>query len=87
MGCRPVPPERDLAGEDLAAGTGIENAHLTGAHLRLPGYGESGPTLEIFSYEILGERGRTAVDQPGFGHSAFAVDEVGAAHKAMLRAG
>jgi len=31
----------------------VQNAHLRGIHWRLPGYGEEGPTLEIFSYDQL----------------------------------
>jgi hypothetical protein len=49
FGCVPVPPERDFQGEALEAGTGIPGAHLRGVHLRLPGWGEDGPTLEIFN--------------------------------------
>ncbi len=36
--CRSVPPERDLAGEWLEQATGLNHPHLTGQHLRLPGY-------------------------------------------------
>ena len=39
FGCVCVPPERDYTGEALDAGTGLVNAHLRGAHLRLPGIG------------------------------------------------
>ena len=53
FGCEPVPPERDYRGPLLDAGTGLADAHLTGVHLRLPGYGEDGPTLEILHYERL----------------------------------
>ena len=56
FGCEPLLPERDLAGEWLAKGTGLENPHLRGQHLRLPGYGAEGPTLEIFQYDDLQER-------------------------------
>jgi predicted enzyme related to lactoylglutathione lyase len=87
FGCIPVPPERDYQGEKLEAGTGIPGAHLRGVHLRLPGYGDEGPTLEIFNYNILEDRGRTAVNRPGFGHIAFSVDDVAAAQKAVLQAG
>ncbi|MBN1888893.1 MAG: VOC family protein [Thermoflexales bacterium] len=87
LGCVPVPPERDLQGEKLEAGTGIPGAHLRGIHLRLPGYGDGGPTLEIFSYNILETRARTAVNRPGFGHIAFSVDDVAAAQKAIKQAG
>jgi hypothetical protein len=64
FGCVPVPPERDFQGEKLEAGTGIPSAHLRGAHLRLPGYGDDGPTLEIFSYNILEQHGKPAVNRP-----------------------
>jgi predicted enzyme related to lactoylglutathione lyase len=56
-------------------------------HLRLPGYGDEGPTLEIFSYNILEERPQTAVNRPGFGHIAFQVDDVATAREAVLAAG
>jgi catechol 2,3-dioxygenase-like lactoylglutathione lyase family enzyme len=87
FGCLPVPPERDFHGETLDAGTGIANAHLRGVHLRLPGYGDNGPTLEVFNYDPLEPRGATAVNRPGFGHVAFSVDDVAAAQCAVLQAG
>lgn len=87
FGCIPVPPERDFQGEKLEAGTGIPGAHLRGIHLRLPGCGENGPTLEIFNYNILESRGKIAVNRPGFGHLAFSVEDVVAAQKEVLRAG
>jgi predicted enzyme related to lactoylglutathione lyase len=85
--CIPVPPERDLQDEQLEAGTGLPGAHLRGMHLRLPGYGDDGPTLEIFSYNVLASRGQTAVNRPGLGHLAFSVDDVNATRKAVLQAG
>lgn len=87
FGCVPVPPERDFTGEKLEAGTGIPGAHLRGAHLRLPGYGDNGPTLEIFNYNILEPRPRTAVNRPGFGHIAFSVEDVATARDKVLAAG
>jgi predicted enzyme related to lactoylglutathione lyase len=87
FGCVRVPPERDLSGPDMEAGTGIPAAHLRGVHLRLPGYGEAGPTLEIFTYDRLEERPATAVNRPGFGHLAFSVADVAAARAAVLAAG
>jgi predicted enzyme related to lactoylglutathione lyase len=84
FGCIPVPPERDLSGPSMAAGTGIPGAHLRGMHLRLPGHGESGPTLEIFQYDPAADRVSTLVNRPGFGHLAFAVDDVAAARAEVL---
>ena len=87
FGCRPVPPERDYRGLELERGTGIPGAELRGVHLRLPGHGPEGPTLEIFNYNHLRERPETSVNRPGFGHIAFVVDDVPAARAAVLAAG
>jgi predicted enzyme related to lactoylglutathione lyase len=87
FGCIPVPPERDLQGEKMEAGTGIPGVHIRGAHLRLPGYGDGGPTLEIFNYNTLAGREEPRVNRPGFGHIAFAVPDVVAAREAVLQAG
>jgi len=87
FGCVVVGPERDYEGETLEAGTGIDGAHLTGVHLRLPGYDENGPTLEILSYTPREKRVRTAVNRPGYGHIAFAVADVALAKETVLAAG
>ncbi|MCI0475899.1 MAG: VOC family protein [Anaerolineales bacterium] len=87
FGCVFVPPERDLSGQWLDDATGVPHAHIRGAHLRLPGYGDAGPTLEIFQYDSELEKPNTAVNRPGFGHLAFAVDDVDAARDAVIAAG
>ena len=87
FGCVRVPPERDLAGPALEAGTGLPQAHLRGVHLRLPGYGDAGPTLEIFTYDDQAAKSVTAVNRPGFGHVAFSVADVASARAAVLAAG
>jgi predicted enzyme related to lactoylglutathione lyase len=87
FGCEPVPPERDYRGPDLEAGTGVAGAALRGVHLRLPGHGPTGPTLEIYQYEPALDAVPPAVNQPGFGHIAFAVDDVPQAREAVLEAG
>jgi len=87
FGCIPMPPERDLAGQWLDDATQIPNARIRGMHLRLPGHGDTGPTLEIFQYNQEEERPNTAINRPGFGHIAFAVDDVQAAQVAVVAAG
>jgi predicted enzyme related to lactoylglutathione lyase len=76
FGCVLVPPERSYSGLTLERGTGIHGAELEGAHLRLPGFGDNGPTLEIFTYSASPERRPTAPNVLGFGHIAFQVDSV-----------
>ena len=87
FGCVYVPPERDYSGEALDAATGLVNAHLQGAHLRLPGWGDDGPTVEIYSYDALEQRSQLAVNRPGIGHMAFEVDDVNAASKEVIAHG
>lgn len=87
LGCVPVPPERNLAGSWVGDATGVPNAQIQGMHLRLPGCGDEGPTLEIFQYDPTMGQPPTAINRPGLGHLAFAVDDVDAAREAIIAAG
>jgi len=87
FGCEPKGPERDLSGAWLDRVNAVPNAHVRGVHLRLPGYGNNGPTLEIFSYDQLIERELPRSNERGFAHIAFAVDGVGEALEAVIAAG
>lgn len=87
FGCVPVPPERDYRGPDLERGTGVPDSGLRGVHLRLPGLGPDGPTLEIYTYDRLEDSPRPAVNRPGWGHIAFAVDDVPESTDAVIRSG
>ncbi len=87
FGCVPVPPERDYRGPTLEAGTGVPGSGLRGVHLRLPGHGDEGPTLEIYAYDREESRLPPAANRPGWGHIAFAVDDVHAAQADVLAAG
>lgn len=87
FGCMPVPPERDYRGADLERATGVPGAALRGVHLRLPGLGADGPTLEVYTYEDQPDALPPAPNRPGWSHVAFAVDDVLQAHAAVLQAG
>jgi len=87
FGCVRVPPERNYSGPALEAGTGVPGSTLSGIHLRLPGYGPDGPTLEIYSYSRLAEGPSPAVNRPGLAHLAFSVPSVEDARRAVLAAG
>jgi predicted enzyme related to lactoylglutathione lyase len=87
FGCMRVPPERDYSGAELDAGTGLSGATLRGVHLRLPGHGPDGPTLEIYTYGVLADGPAPAVNRPGFGHIAFVVPDIAAAVSVVLASG
>lgn len=85
--CVPLPPERDLSGDWLDRATAIEGSRITGMHLRLPGHGDAGPTLEIFQYDAMPAHPEVAPNTPGFSHIAFAVDDVPAMVRSVLEHG
>ena len=88
FGCAPVPPERDYSGELAERGTGVAGAAFRGVHLRLPGHGPEGPTLEIYTYAAnVDQAAAPAANRVGWGHIAFMVDDVDAARQTALTAG
>ena len=87
FGCVRVFPERHLSGESMARGSGVAGARLDGVHLRLPGFVGDGPTLEVFQYAENADAPMPVANRVGFGHIAFAVDDVQAARDAVLAAG
>jgi len=87
LGCKAVPPERSSSGAWVERSTGVPGAEVCGIHLRFPGCGDTGPTLEIFQYNRAQSRVETAINRPGFAHIAFEVDDVEAARAEVLAAG
>ena len=85
--CRVLPPERNLSGDWLSRAVGVKDAALRGVHLLLPGYGEDGPTLEIFTYTQTTDRDPMFANHQGFAHIAFEVDDVRQTHDRALRCG
>lgn len=78
LGCVPVSTERNHHGPHIDQLTGYSGVRVRGHHLRLPGHGENGPTLEIFQYEPQGPDNLQTLDKPGFAHLAFEVPDVAA---------
>lgn len=74
--CAVKPPERKLSGDWVDQGTGLKKAELEGVHLLMPGHGDNGPTLEIFSYKNTHECEPIMANYTGFTHIAFEVEDV-----------
>jgi catechol 2,3-dioxygenase-like lactoylglutathione lyase family enzyme len=88
FGCTLVPPQRDYRGDIVERGTAVPNAAFAGVHLRLPGHGPRGPTLEIYAYEQNVEpAAKPAANRIGWGHIAFQVDDVTDTRERVLSAG
>lgn len=78
FGCEPVSSERSHEGPTFEALTNLPGGSFRGRHLRLPGYGERGPTLEIFQSNQNDPSLATRLVRPGFAHIAFEVPDVAA---------
>lgn len=87
FGCTEKPPERDLSGEWLDRLTAIDEVSIHGIHLVLPGFGSNGPTLEVFQYHENESNPLKRINTEGFGHIAFAVDDVDACLRLLLEHG
>ena len=87
FGCVFVPPERNYSGATLESGTGVPGAAVQGVHLRLPGHGSAGPTLEIYTYSVLAAAADPAVNRPGLSHLAFEIPSVEDARQQVFAAG
>lgn len=85
--CAPVSSERDHHGEKFEALTARPGARARGRHLRLPGHGENGPTLEIFEYEGGESLLHPEITRPGFAHIAFEVPDVASKREEILADG
>lgn len=85
--CVFMPPERNQSGQWLEDATNVEDAKLQGVHLLLPGHGQNGPSLEIFSYENALEGPEAVANLRGFGHIAFEVDDVTASLRKIIEYG
>jgi catechol 2,3-dioxygenase-like lactoylglutathione lyase family enzyme len=87
FGCEQLGPIRSLSGVGVSGGTGVENACLEGVHLKFPGFGSDGPTLEIFQYEEAREREMVYANSRGLTHLAFEVTDMDETCSKVIGAG
>ena len=74
-----------LSGEHVSRGNGLPNANIYTIWLHFPD--DPGPFLEIMEYNEAMERHTPAVNEPGYAHIAFEVEDLHAAIDKGLRAG
>lgn len=80
FGCVPLRDINHLTGKWIEDITSVENGEIKYVHLRFPGYGESGPELELVQYLNPTKKFDITPDTYGFGHLSFGVKDV---HKAL----
>jgi catechol 2,3-dioxygenase-like lactoylglutathione lyase family enzyme len=85
FGCEDTVKRWNMSGEPLSQGNGVPNSEIYAARLSLPGV--DGPFLEIFQYKNIQDRPTPSVNQPGYGHISFEVENIHAAFDAVIEAG
>lgn len=78
------PPKR-LSGETVSRGNGLPNSKITVVWLNLADDG--GPFLEIMEYDETIRKPKPAVNEPGYGHLAFEVEDLTVVVEKVLRFG
>lgn len=78
------PPVR-LSGEKISRGNGLPNSSIYSIWLALPG--NPGPFLEVMEYSDPLESRIPAVNEPGYAHIAFEVEDLHASIERVLRSG
>ena len=74
--CVPVSSERDHHGPHIDTLTSEPGLRIRGQHMRVPGHGNDGPTIEIFTASKNAEDSPKRLTRSGFAHLAFEVDDV-----------
>ena len=85
--CEPVSSARDHHGKQTDALTGMSDIRIRGRHMRVPGHGENGPTIEIFTFSENAPAQPRPLNRPGFAHLAFEVDDVDAKRAQIKKLG
>ena len=85
--CEPWSTERDHHGPHIDDLTGMPGMRIQGRHLRVPGHGENGPTIEIFTFAENAPDFPKPLNRPGLAHLAFEVDDVDATRVQILELG
>lgn len=85
FGCQDIVQRWYMSGELVSRGNGVPNSEIYAARLSLPGV--DGLFLEIFQYKNIQDRPTPPVNQPGYGHISFEVEDIHATFDTIIEAG
>lgn len=85
FGCKDTVERWTMSGETISRGNGVPSSEIYAAWLSLPGV--EGPFLEILQYKNIQDRPTPPVNQPGYGHMSFEVEDIRATFDAVVEAG
>lgn len=87
LGATPYGRLRDYKGPYIGQLIGIPGSAVSGRHVALPGWGEGGPTFEVFTYNNTPARAPRAQDDAGILVTEFQARDLRTATARLLQAG
>lgn len=85
FGCEDRRPRTTLSGKKVSRGNGVPNSEIYSIWLTLPSV--ETPFLAIHEYKETRERPSPCVNEPGYAHIAFEVEDIRAIRDEIIRAG
>ncbi|WP_440982655.1 VOC family protein [Shinella sumterensis] len=85
MGCVVFRELKTLSGEHVSRGNGLSNSEIRTIWLKFPQLER--PFLEIHEHKVTHHRNEPKVNEPGFGHLAFQMEDVGDTLFKIIEAG
>lgn len=85
MKCDVLRELKTLSGEKISRGNGVPDSEIRSVWLRFPGLQQ--PFLEIHEHGITHPRELPRVNEPGFAHLAFRMEDIGRTLSEIIEAG
>lgn len=85
MKCHIFREPKTLSGEIVSQGNGLPNSEIHSIWLKFPEMDQ--PFLEIHEHSISHQRDQPKVNEPGFGHLAFQMDDIASTLASIIKAG
>ncbi|NVD38838.1 VOC family protein [Ensifer sp. HO-A22] len=85
MKCESLRAPKILSGEKVSRGNGISNSEIYTIWLTFPGI--ESPFLEIHEHKFTHDRAQPRVNEPGFGHLSFQMEDISVVIEEIIQAG
>ena len=85
MKCDVLRELKILSGEHVSRGNGLSNSEIRSIWLKFPGLEQ--PFLELHEHIVTHPRDQPRVNEPGFGHLAFQIEDVSSTLSNIINAG
>lgn len=85
MKCHIFREPRTLSGEIVSKGNGLSNSEIRSIWLKFPGLER--PFLEIHEHSVTHHRNQPRVNETGYGHLAFQMEDIGTTLSSIIEAG